>query len=500
MTQTTYVEPAGGRPAGSTADPHHARRWLILVMIGLAQLMVVLDATIVNIALPTAQHELGFSSDARQWVVTAYALAFGSLLLLGGRVNDLFGRKRAFLIGLAGFALASAVGGAANGIEMLIVARAAQGVFGALLAPAALSLLTTTFTDPKERGRAFGIFGAIAGGGAAVGLLLGGVLTEYLDWRWCMFVNIVFAVIAFAGGSSLLRHRPSEDRPKLDIPGTVVSTLGLFAVVYGFANAETHDWSSPLVWGFLAAGVVLLGVFVRIETRVAHPLLPMRVLLDRNRGGAYLAVFLLGIGMFGIFLFLTYYLQQNLGFTPITSGLAFLPMVGTLMVSATLSTSVLLPRVGPKVLVGAGMVIAAAGLFWLSGIDSASTYASGVLFPLMVAGVGIGLSMAPSMNVAISGVDPHDAGVASATVNTGQQIGGSIGTALLSSVAADAATSFVAGKTPTPQLLADAAIHSYTTAFAWAAGIFLLGAVICGLLIKPGVPEEADTDMPVVHA
>ncbi|GAB3583773.1 MFS transporter [Amycolatopsis endophytica] len=500
MTQTTYVEPAGGSPAGSTADPHHARRWLILVMIGLAQLMVVLDATIVNIALPTAQHELGFSSDARQWVVTAYALAFGSLLLLGGRVNDLFGRKRAFLIGLAGFAIASAVGGAANGIEMLIIARAAQGVFGALLAPAALSLLTTTFTDPKERGRAFGIFGAIAGGGAAVGLLLGGVLTEYLDWRWCMFVNIIFAVIAFAGGSSLLRHRPSEDRPKLDIPGTIASAAGLFALVYGFANAETHDWSSPLVWGFLTAGVVLLGVFVRIEMRVAHPLLPLRVVLDRNRGGAYIAVFLMGIGMFGIFLFLTYYMQQNLQFTPITSGLAFLPMVGTLMIAATLSTSVLLPRIGPKILVGTGMVIAAAGLFWLSGIDSSSTYTSGVLFPLLVAGVGIGLSMAPSMNVAISGVDPHDAGVASATVNTGQQIGGSIGTALLSSVAANAASSFTVGKTPTEQLAVDAAIHSYTTAFTWAAGIFLLGAVICGALIKPGVPEEIDTDLPVVHA
>ena len=500
MTQSTYAELAGGRPGGETSDPHHARRWLILVMIGLAQLMVVLDATIVNIALPTAQHELGFSSDARQWVVTAYALAFGSLLLLGGRVNDLFGRKRAFLVGLAGFATASAVGGAANGIEMLIVARAAQGVFGALLAPAALSLLTTTFTDPKERNRAFGIFGAIAGGGAAVGLLLGGLLTEYLDWRWCMLVNVIFAVIAFAGGATLLRHQPPESRPRLDIPGTAASAAGLFALVYGFANAETHDWSSPLVWGFLVAGVVLLGVFVRIEARVAHPLLPLRVLLDRNRGGAYLAVFLMGIGMFGIFLFLTFYMQQNLGFSPISSGLAFLPMVGTLMIGATLSTSVLLPRVGPKILVGVGMVVAAAGLFWLSGIDSASTYAGGVLFPLMVAGAGIGLSMAPSMNVAISGVDPHDAGVASATVNTGQQIGGSIGTALLSSVAANAATSFSAGKATSPQLVVDAAIHSYTTAFTWAAGIFLLGAIVCGLLIKPGVPEAVDPGTPVVHA
>jgi len=480
-------------------NPHHARRWLILVMIGLAQLMVVLDATIVNIALPSAQADLGFSNDARQWVVTAYALAFGSLLLIGGRVGDIFGRKYAFLIGLAGFAVVSAVGGAANSIEMLLVARAAQGVFGALLAPAALSLLTTTFTDPKERGRAFGIFGAIAGGGAAVGLLLGGVLTEYLDWRWCMFVNIVFAVIAFVGSYLLLRHEPVlGDRPKIDIPGTLTSTAGLFAVVYGFANKESHDWSSASVWGFLLAGVVLLAVFVRIQVTSAHPLLPMRVVLDRDRGGAYASVFLLGIGMFAIFLFLTFYLQQNLQFTPIESGVAFMPMVATLMISATTATAVLLPRFGARPLVPTGMVIGAAGLFWLSQITLTSTYSNGVLLPLMVLGIGIGLAMAPAMNVATLGVDPHDAGVASATVNTAQQIGGSIGTALLSTFAAEAATSFLAGKQPTPQLMADAAIHSYTTAFTWAAAIFLVGAVVSGALLRSGAPNMEGA-APAVH-
>jgi EmrB/QacA subfamily drug resistance transporter len=489
-SSTAVVEPRTGSAA--TEDPHHARRWLILVMISLAQLMVVLDASIVNIALPTAQHDLGFSSDSRQWVVTAYALAFGSLLLLGGRVADLFGRKYAFLIGLAGFALASAVGGAAANFEMLVIARAAQGLFGALLAPAALSLLTTTFTDVKERGRAFGIFGAIAGGGLAIGLLLGGVLTEYLDWRWCMFVNIIFAVIAFIGGMALLHHRRSENRPKLDLPGTVSASAGLFALVYGFSNAETHDWSSASVWGFLAAGVVLLAVFVRVQARVEHPLLPLRVVLDRNRGGSYLAVFLLGIGMFGIFLFLTYYLQQNLGFSPIMSGLAFLPMVGTLMFSATTATAMLLPRFGPKPLVALGLLIAAAGAFWFTGLDTSSTYAGSVLFPLLVTGLGIGLSMAPAMNVATSGVGAHDAGVASATVNTAQQVGGSIGTALLSSIAANALSSFTAGKVATPQLAAEAAVHSYTTAFTWSAAIFLVGAVVCGLLLKPGVPEQGE--------
>ncbi len=500
-SSTAVVMPPGDAAAQHT-NPHHARRWLILVMIGLAQLMVVLDATVVNIALPSAQQDLGFSNDARQWVVTAYALAFGSLLLLGGRLADLFGRKRAFLVGLAGFALVSAIGGAATSIEMLLVARAAQGVFGALLAPAALSLLTTTFTDPKERGKAFGVFGAIGGGGAAIGLLLGGVLTEYLDWRWSMYVNIVFAVIAFAGSAVLLKNAESDGpRPKLDIPGTITASAGLFGLVYGFANAERDSWSSISVWGFLAAGVVLLIAFVMIQQRAEHPLLPLRVLLDRDRGGSYLAMFLLAIGMFSIFLFLTFYIQLNLGFTPVQSGLAFLPMVATLMASATSATAVLLPKFGAKPLVSLGMLIAGLGLFWLSAIDTASTYSSGVLFPLMVMGVGIGLAMAPAMSVATFGVDTHDAGVASAAVNTAQQVGGSIGTALLSTLAGNAAVSFMAGKAPSPQLAAEAAVHSYTTAFVWGGWIFVAGAVICGLLLRSGAParapEGADTPVAV---
>ncbi|EME57460.1 MFS transporter [Amycolatopsis decaplanina] len=489
---STAVATPPGDAAAQHANPHHARRWLILVMIGLAQLMVVLDATVVNIALPSAQRDLEFSNDARQWVVTAYALAFGSLLLLGGRLADLFGRKRAFLVGLAGFAIVSAIGGAASSIEMLLVARAAQGVFGALLAPAALSLLTTTFTDPKERGKAFGVFGAIGGGGAAIGLLLGGVLTEYLDWRWSMYVNIIFAVIAFAGSAVLLKNSETEGpRPKLDIPGTITASAGLFALVYGFANAERDSWSSISVWGFLAAGVVLLAAFVVIQQRVSHPLLPLRVLLDRDRGGSYLAMFLLAIGMFSIFLFLTFYIQLNLGFTPVQSGVAFLPMVATLMASATSATAVLLPKFGAKPLVSLGMLIAGAGLFWLSAIDTTSTYAGGVLFPLMVMGVGIGLAMAPAMSVATFGVDTHDAGVASAAVNTAQQVGGSIGTALLSTLAGNAATSFLAGKVPSPQLAAEAAVHSYTTAFVWGGWIFVIGAVICGLLLRSGAPAKA---------
>ncbi|GAA3540809.1 MFS transporter [Amycolatopsis ultiminotia] len=495
MTEpTATLDRPGEDDPAAAANPHHSRRWLILVVIGLAQLMVVLDATVVNIALPSAQVDLGFSNDARQWVVTAYALAFGSLLLLGGRLADLFGRKTALLVGLAGFAAVSAIGGAASSIEMLLIARAAQGVFGALLAPAALSLLTTTFTDPKERGRAFGVFGAIGGGGAAIGLLLGGVLTEYLDWRWCMFVNIFFAGIAFVGGVLLLRRQESEGpRPKLDLPGTITASAGLFALVYGFSNAEHNSWSSASVWGFLVVGLLLLATFVALQQRVRHPLLPLRVLLDRDRGGSYVAMFLLAIGMFAIFLFLTFYVQQNLQFTPIQSGFGFLPMVATLMLSATTATSVLLPRFGPKPLVPTGMVIAAVGMFWLSGIDLDSTYAGGVLGPLMVMGLGIGLSMAPAMSVATLGVATHDAGVASATVNTMQQVGGSIGTALLSTLASNAAASFVVGRAPTPQLAAEAAVHSYTTAFTWAGVIFAAGAVVTGLLLRPGVPAQQST-------
>ena len=268
------------------ADPHYDRRWLILAVIGIAQLLVVLDVTIVNIALPSAQADLGFSDDDRQWVITAYALAFGSLLLLGGRIADLFGRKWTFIAGLIGFAGASALGGAAQSVGLLVGARALQGVFAAMLAPAALSLLTTTFTDPAERGKAFGIYGAIAGTGGAFGLLLGGALTEVLDWRWCLYVSILFAVPAAIAGARLLHHVPASSRPRLDLPGTIVASSGLFALVFGMARAESQGWSDPVTLAFLGGAVVLLLAFVALQRRVANPLLPLRVVADRNRGGA----------------------------------------------------------------------------------------------------------------------------------------------------------------------------------------------------------------------
>ncbi|UXY39141.1 MFS transporter [Streptomyces albidocamelliae] len=500
MSQKTLAESSrAGAPATERGEAS-PRRWWILAVIAIAQLMVVLDATIVNIALPSAQSDLGFSDGSRQWIVTAYALAFASLLLLGGRIADLFGRKPAFLVGVVGFALASALGGAANGFTMLVVARALQGAFGALLAPAALSLLNTTFTDARERARAFSVYGAIAGAGGAVGLLLGGVLTDALDWRWTLYVNVAIAVVAFAGGWILLGNHRDAAGAKLDVPGTVLVASGLFSLVYGFSNAESHDWGSPLTWGFLIAGGLLLTAFAWWQTRAAHPLLPLRILLDRDRAASFLAVLITGAGMFGVFLFLTYYLQLNLGFSPTKTGVAFLPMVGALMVAAQLGTTVLVPRLGPKAVIPLGFAIATAGMAWLTGIGVGSHYVSAVLPQLVVIGAGLGLVMPPAMQLATGGVAAEDAGVASATVNAMQQVGGSIGTALLNTLAASAATDYLAGRDATSELVrARATIESYTTAFWWSAVLFGAGAVIAFLLYRRGVPKQDANAAPVVH-
>nr|WP_256861053.1 MFS transporter [Streptomyces tsukubensis] len=463
--------------------------------------MVVLDATIVNIALPTAQTDLGFSDSGRQWVVTAYSLAFGSLLLLGGRVADLVGRKNTFLVGLAGFAAASALGGAAGSFEVLIVARAVQGLFGALLAPAALSLLTTTFTDGKERAKAFGIFGAIAGAGAAVGLLLGGILTQHLSWRWTLYVNIIFALVALVGGLLLLQRTRRDRAARLDVPGTVLASAGLFCLVYGFANAETHSWSSPMTWGFLVVSCVLLAGFGWWQTKAEQPLLPLRILLDRDRGAAYVSMLIVGAAIFGISLFLTYYLQQVLGFSPVQTGLAFLPMSAAISVTATLGTSVIVPRLGPRVAVAGGMLVGAVAMVWFLAIDTESTYAAHVLPPLIVVGLGMGLIMATAMSQATAGVAPKDAGVAGAAVNTMQQIGGSIGTALLNTLVASATTSYLHDRNPKdPAVRLHASVEGYSSAYLWTAVFFAVGTVVAGFLFRSrsksnGAPEGT----PVVH-
>jgi MFS family permease len=310
-------ERIGGAPltdAGSSASGD--RRWAVLALLGVAQLMVVLDSTIVNIALPSAQRSLGFSTDSRQWVVTAYALAFGSLLAAGGKAWRSVRAQVDVHRGLIGFATASAIGGLAQSFGMLVAARALQGAFGALLAPSALSLLTVTFAGSPDRAKAFGIFGAIAGGGASVGLVLGGVLTQTLSWRWCLYVNVLIALPTVLVALRLLQNHPPEGRPRIDIPGVLLACGGLFALVYGFSNAETHSWTAPLTIVALAASVVLLVAFVLVERSRADPLLPLHIVRDRARGGAYLSILLAGAGIFAVFLFLTYYMQENLGFSP----------------------------------------------------------------------------------------------------------------------------------------------------------------------------------------
>ncbi|MGW3263658.1 MFS transporter [Streptomyces sp. NPDC001056] len=476
------------RAAAEVTDPH---RWWGLVVIALAQLMVVLDATIVNIALPSAQRALHMSDGNRQWVITAYTLAFGGLLLLGGRVADLVGRKRTFVIGLAGFAAASALGGAATGPGMLFGARALQGVFAALLAPSALSLLTTTFTDPRERGKAFGVYGALAGSGSAIGLIVGGVLTEYLTWRWCLYVNVPIAALAVFGAFTLLHDRPGHGDVSLDVPGALLGCGGLVAIVYGFGEAQPRGWADPLVLTLFAAGVLLLVAFVWWQARAPSPLLPLHILRSRDRAGCFLTMTFAVIGMFGLFLFMTYYLQVILGYSPVRTGLAFLPMTAAIVTGSTQISARLLPRVPPRRLLVPGMLLATSGLLLLTRLTVHSSYAGEILPSLLLLGLGMGLTFMPVFATATAGVAPRDSGVTSATVNSAQQVGGSIGTALLNTIATTSAAAYVAGRPHRPGVAQAGVVHGYTVAIAWAAAIMLVSAVTAGLLVTAPAPEHA---------
>ncbi len=486
--------------------PQEPRRWWILATVALAQLMVVLDATIVNIAMPSAQHDLGFSDNNRQWIITAYALAFGSLLLLGGRLSDLIGRRTTFLIGLVGFAGASALGGAAQSFDWLVGARALQGAFGAVLAPAALSVLTTTFTEPRERSRAFGVFGGLAGAGGAIGLLLGGFLTEHFSWRWTLYINLVFAILAVFGAMTFLHASRGEKRQRLDVAGAVLGGAGLFALVFGFSRAEPAGWGSLQTWGPLVASGVLLSLFVVRQTMAGHDaLLPLPVVVDRNRGAAFLGILIAGAGMFGAFLFGTYYMQTQLHYSPWQTGLAFLPQIVVLAGFAQLSTNVLLPRLGPKVMVPIGLALAGIGLLMLTRIGVGSTYTADLLPGLLLMGVGMGSAMPAAIQTATLGVRPDHAGVASAVVSTAQQVGGAIGTAVLNTLATTAATRYVTDhattRPPAPGVLLQGALTSYTTAFAWSGTIFLTGALVTALVFRRRtavvVPQLVEQAAPV---
>ena len=487
------IDRNGTHPTSGASTSHEPNRWAVLALLGVAQLMVVLDATIVTIALPSAQKALGFSTESRQWIITAYALAFGSLLLLGGKLGDLFGRKWTLIGGLVGFSVASAIGGLAQSFGVLVIARTLQGAFGALLAPSALGLLTVTFEGSPDRPTAFGIFGAIAGGGASLGLILGGALTQALSWRWCLYVNLVIAVPTTIVALRLLVNHRAPEREPIDIPGVLTSALGLFALVYGFSNAETHSWGATATIVALVASPVLLVSFVLIERRAKHPLLPLHIIWDRARGGSYTTLFLTGAGIFAVFLFLTYFLQAQKGLSPLATGLAFLPLTAALVVTSTTVQTRVIQHTGVKPVVLVGMILAAIGMFLFTRLTPSSSYASDVLPGLIILGVGMGSIFAPAFSTATQGVEGSEAGVASAMVNTSQQVGGSVGTSLLSTIFASAVTSYAVSHVHTPDLANAAAVHGYTTAFWWSVGIFVLG-FLSALVILPGrCPARAPT-------
>jgi EmrB/QacA subfamily drug resistance transporter len=470
-------------------------RWWALVVLALTQLVVVLDGTIVNIALPQAQQELGLTDGQRQWVVTAYALAFGALLLLGGRIADYWGRKRTYLVGMLGFGIASAFGGLAQNGAELILARGLQGVFAALLAPAALALLTVTFPGGKERNTAFAVFGTVAGAGAAVGLVLGGVLTEFADWRWCLLVNVFFVIVGLVGGMLLVKESKAEGDNRYDVLGAITVTLGLGSLVYGFSLAE-GGWGELDTIGFLALGAGLLVLFVVIERRVAQPLLPLRIVTNRVRGGAFLVQAIVGSVMIGAMLYLAFHLQIVLGLDPLPAGLASLPMTLVIMVVAPIATK-LLPVIGPRPLMIGGPLIAAAGLVYLSFITADGSYLVQVLPALVVIGVGMAMVFVPLQNLALAGVAPHDAGAASATANSAMQIGGSIGLSVFTAIYAASVSGFspAAGTAPGFAQL-QALTSGYSAAFLASAVGLVLASIIAAALIRGSktelLPQGAD--------
>ncbi|MEU2720709.1 MFS transporter [Streptomyces smyrnaeus] len=493
-----HIEPLGAKPAVEVRDiaegPSFARRrwWTLLVVSG-AQLLVVLDGTIVNIALPSAQSALGMSDASRQWAVTAYALAFGGLLLIGGRVSSALGHRRTFVIGLVGFAASSALGGAAVTPELLFAARALQGVFAAVLAPAGLSLLSTTFTEPRERGRAFGVFAAVGAAGSALGLVAGGLLTEYASWRWCLYINVPVALLALLGATRMQPDRPLRGDGPLDVAGALLSASGFAAVVYAFSEAESLGWDSSKVLALLTGGILLLAVFAVVEVRTPRPLLPMRVLLHRARAGALIAITLLFVAMFGFYLFMSYYTQTVLGYSPVQAGLALLINALAALVGSTLIAGRLHGRVPPGMLILPGLLAAAGGMFILTRLtpQSADVLPQYLAPALVLTGLGLGCVMPPTASLATANMHPRDIGAASAAYNASQQLGAALGTALLNTVAATTTASYLAAPHHATQTAAS--VHGYTAALTVAFGILVATACIVAPLTATRTAREADT-------
>jgi EmrB/QacA subfamily drug resistance transporter len=496
MSTSTLAAP----PRRSSQRRDH--RWIALAVIGVAQLMIILDASIVTIALPKAARALDISDANRQWVQTAYTLSFGGLLLLGGRIADYVGRKRVFLIGLLGFAGASALGGAAQNAGELFGARALQGAFAALLAPSVLSLITTTFTEAAERAKAFAVYGAISGTGGAIGLIAGGALTDLVSWRWTLFVNTPIAIAVAIASLPLIKESRAEGDRRYDVPGAVIATAGLVSLVYGFTEASVHSWTAPLTVGLIGAAVALLTAFVVWEQRTSHPLLPMRIVLDRNRGGAFGAFLLATLGMFATFLFLTFFFQTVLGWSPLKSGFAFLPFPLGIITSATIASRTL-PRFGPRPLATIGFSMATLGLVWMTQLTPDSSYVLHIAPAMLLMSLGMGHVFVPLSSTALLGVPQHDAGVASALVNTMQQVGGSLGVAFLNTIATNATVAFAAshgGVSPA------AVTHGFTTAFTWSAGVFALATIVVATVIRanksdlapsPELPHDARLELAV---
>jgi EmrB/QacA subfamily drug resistance transporter len=479
-----------------TLDP---TRWRTLFVVAIAQLMIVLDSSIMNIAIPSAKVDLGISDANQQWVITAYTLAFGSLLLLGGRIGDYMGRKKIFLVGLVGFAGASALGGIASTQGLLFASRALQGVFAALLAPAALAIISVTFTVPTERAKAFGVIGAISGGGAALGLILGGTLTEYFSWRWCLGVNVPIAVIAGLLAIKFVRESKAQGDNTYDIPGVLTATAGLFSLTYGFNEAALKGWSSPVTISFLVIAVLLLVVFVIIEKRVKNPLMPLRVVTDRNRGGSYLGSLVVGAGLFSMFLFLGLYLQVILGYTPLRSGFAFLPFTAGIIVFAGIASQ-LLPKFGPRALMVPGLIAASGGMLMISRITPETSYTTHVLPALLIMSSGMALVFIPLTSTALHAVSSHDTGVASAMLNTSQQIGGSLGTALLNTVAATATATYAAANTQLgDKVMPFAMTHGFTVAFKFSAALLFIGAIMLFFFINVGKDSLVEIEGGAIH-
>ncbi|WP_338701285.1 MFS transporter [Streptomyces sp. Q6] len=475
---------------------------IALTVIAACQLMVVLDATIVNIALPHIQDALKFSTTDLTWVVSAYTLTFGGLLLLGGRAGDILGRRRVFITGILLFTLASLLGGLAQEPWQLLAARALQGVGGAIASPTSLALITTTFPEGPERNRAFGVFAAVSAGGGAVGLLAGGMLTEWLDWRWVLFVNVPIGILIAVVTPRYISE--SERHPgSFDISGALTSTLGMAALVYGFIRASEAGWRDSLTLGSFGAAVVLLLAFVAIESRAKDPITPLRMFADRNRSGTYVIMLALAAAMFGMFFFIVLFVQNVLDYTPIKAGLAFLPVTAAIAIGAGLSQR-FLPVLGPKPFMAGGSALVVIGLAWQTFISPDSSYVGGVLGPMLIFGFGMGLNFVTVTVTAVSGVAPHEAGAASGLLNTTQQVGGSLGLSILTTVFGTAsrdegrsqAADFMANASPeqkaafakTHELPApwanEVLAHGISTAFIPAAAMAVLALIVAGLVIK----------------